>query len=48
MYISGLYWAVITMITVGYGDFHAENNYEKIVIIIVTLLACGVFAYVVN
>ena len=36
------------MITVGYGDVVASTVYEKIYIICVTLIACGVFAYAVN
>ena len=36
------------MITVGYGDVVAITKYEKIYVICVTFLACGVFAYAVN
>ena len=36
------------MITVGYGDIVAVTKYEKLYVIFVTFLACGVFAYVVN
>ena len=36
------------MITVGYGDIHPNTIYEKIYVIIMTLVSCGVFAYSVN
>jgi hypothetical protein len=34
------------MITVGYGDISPISNIEKIVTIGLTVLSCGVFAYV--
>ena len=36
------------MITIGYGDITPANNFEKIYIIFISLLASGVFAYAVN
>ena len=36
------------MITVGYGDIVATNNTERVFIICVTFISCGVFAYAIN
>lgn len=36
------------MITVGYGDIYPVNDTERIFVIVITLLSCGVFAYSVN
>ena len=36
------------MITLGYGDLYPVTTLEKIYVIIVTLISCGVFAYAVN
>ena len=36
------------MVTVGYGDITPITNFEKIFIIFITILTCGVFAYSVN
>ena len=47
-FINALYFSFITMITVGYGDIHPNTNLEKIYVIIMTLISCGVFAYAVN
>jgi hypothetical protein len=44
IYVNSLYWAVITMITVGYGDIVPISMEEKLYNIIVTLISCGVFA----
>ena len=47
-YIDALYFAFTTMITVGFGDIVPKNINEKIYVMNVQLLGCGVFAYVVS
>ncbi len=47
IYIDSIYWAVTTMITVGYGDIVPVNTSEKLFTMAVMMLACGVFAYTV-
>ena len=36
------------MITVGYGDIKAINEYEQLVAILVMMMACGVFGYIMS
>ena len=36
------------MITVGYGDIHPVNRIERIFAIITTLVACGIFGYMIS
>lgn len=47
-YVICLFWAVTTMLTVGYGDITPVNTLERIVNILIMLLGCGVFAYSMN
>lgn len=44
-YITSLYWAITTMITVGYGDITPITSPEKLYTVFFMLLACGVFGY---
>jgi hypothetical protein len=36
------------MITLGYGDIYPITKIEKIYVIFVTIISCGVFAYIIN
>lgn len=45
-YTNCLYWAATTMCTVGYGDNHPVTTNERIVSMIIMIIASGVFAYI--
>jgi hypothetical protein len=38
----------MTMVTVGYGDVSAQNDYEVLVATVTMFVTCGVFAFSIN
>ena len=44
-YINALYWSLITMVTVGYGDIVPQNAYEKAFCIFTVLIGFTLFGY---
>ncbi|KAL4449972.1 hypothetical protein ABPG74_015091 [Tetrahymena malaccensis] len=48
IYIAALYFAFTTMITVGFGDIVPYSLIERVYVIIMQLISCGVFAYAIN
>jgi voltage-gated potassium channel Kch len=47
-YIVSLYWSGITTLTVGYGDVVPVTPVERLFVIVVALIICGVFGYAVS
>lgn len=47
-YIIALYWSVMTMSTIGYGDVSPKTRYERIYEIFGMILGASVYAYMVG
>lgn len=47
-YVASLYWTIVTMLTVGYGDIYATNNIEKIFSIVAMLTGGLVFGAIIS
>ncbi len=47
-YVASLYWAVASMLTVGYGDLTAASKQEQLYNIFAILIGCGIFGYSMN
>lgn len=47
-YTYSIYWSIVTLTTVGYGDLHAVNKGEKIFNMIYMLFNIGLTAYIIG
>jgi voltage-gated potassium channel Kch len=47
-YIYSYYFSTITTVTVGYGDITPQTDTERVFVVIVTLIICGVFGYTIS
>ena len=47
-YIYSIYWAITTIVTVGYGDITPQNKYEVLVVIFVEIIGTSIFGYMIN
>ena len=44
-YTASLYWAVMTLITIGYGDIPAITRSERLVCVLCMMIGGGTYAY---
>ena len=47
-YVISMYWSVMTMSTIGYGDVSPKTQYERIYEIFGMVLGASVYAYMVG
>jgi len=47
-YVAGLYWAITTMTTVGYGDILPRTDSERLFATVIMLMGATVFGYIVG
>jgi voltage-gated potassium channel len=47
-YVRSLYWTVVTMTTVGYGDITPARNVEYVFAILVILAGASLYAYIIG
>jgi len=48
LYIKSFYFTMVTMTTVGYGDYVPVNEVERTVAVFIIVFSSGVFAYSMN
>jgi hypothetical protein len=47
-YIAAMYWSIMTITTIGYGDVPAKTTPERALVCVCMLVGAGTFAYIVG
>jgi hypothetical protein len=47
-YIAAMYWSIMTITTIGYGDIPAKTTPERALVCVCMLVGAGTFAYIVG
>lgn len=48
IYLYSLYWSIVTMMTVGYGDITPKNPFEVFFSMLALMVGCAVYGYNLN
>jgi hypothetical protein len=46
IYIASIYWAAVSIYTVGYGDITSQNNFELVCNIIILFFGITLYTYI--
>jgi len=46
IYIASIYWAAVSIYTVGYGDITAKNNFEYACNIVILFIGITIYTYI--
>jgi len=47
-YIHAFYFSTITTLTIGYGDIVPQTDLERIYVILMAMVICGLFGYTIS
>lgn len=47
-YVNAMYYALTTMVTIGYGDIKGHNTNERLCTILVMVIGAGLYAFNIN
>jgi len=47
-YVTALYWAFTTMMSIGYGDIYAGSTYERMATVWCIIISSGIFSFIIG
>ena len=48
LYVASIYWSVMTLTTIGYGDINPKTTIERIYVIFAMLVGAGLFSFILS
>jgi hypothetical protein len=46
IYVASIYWAAVSIYTVGYGDIISQNNFELTCNIVILFIGITIYTYI--